>query len=398
MRGLEYASRFTEKSNTRARAYLKRATELDPDFAHDYASLGSAHYAEVFMGWNRDPGLWDKAIELGQKAVRIDSTIPIAHSLLAAVYSMKGQHDQAMAEAENSIALDPNNAEAHLAKANVLRYMGKWQESITVFEKAIRLDPRHNGFYLIPYATSLWRSGQYRESITVLLKALPMEPDSTVVYFTLAENYLMAWVTQTIQNPELPQQALTAAQKAVSPGDPTFSDASRITVVKAWLYMRQYEKALAETEQLNAGSPHSAAYYVLLADIFNHVERPDEAIEMTEKALQLRPGGAAWFFNTLGVAYRLSGHLPKAISAHKKVFEHSFSYPYLPPSEAFDANINLAILYVAQGLDEEARIEAEKVLKLSPNFAVEVWGQRNAGKDRARIALDMGALRKAGLN
>jgi len=59
--------------------------------------------------------------------------------------------------------------------------------------------------------------------------------------------------------------------------------------------------------------------------------------------------------------------------------------------------LSLAILYVALGKEEDARAEAEEILKLVPNFSVEVWGQRNPNKDQAQIERDMAALRKAGL-
>jgi hypothetical protein len=58
----------------------------------------------------------------------------------------------------------------------------------------------------------------------------------------------------------------------------------------------------------------------------------------------------------------------------------------------------LAILYVELGQEEEARVEAEEILKLVSNFSVEVWGQRNPNKDQEQIERDMAALRKAGLN
>jgi len=43
------------------------------------------------------------------------------------------------------------------------------------------------------------------------------------------------------------------------------------------------------------------------------------------------------------------------------------------------------------------RSEAQKVLKLVPNFSVDIWGERTPGKDRSQVKKDMAALRKAGL-
>ena len=57
----------------------------------------------------------------------------------------------------------------------------------------------------------------------------------------------------------------------------------------------------------------------------------------------------------------------------------------------------LAISYVGFGQEDDARAEAEEILKLVPNFSVEVWGRRNPNKDQVQIEQDMAALRKAGL-
>ena len=59
--------------------------------------------------------------------------------------------------------------------------------------------------------------------------------------------------------------------------------------------------------------------------------------------------------------------------------------------------VSLAILYVELGQEEDARSEAAEVLKLVPNFSVEVWGQREPNKDQAQTERAMAALRKAGL-
>jgi hypothetical protein len=55
------------------------------------------------------------------------------------------------------------------------------------------------------------------------------------------------------------------------------------------------------------------------------------------------------------------------------------------------------MLYVELDQKENARAEAEEILKLVPNFSVEVWGQRNPAKNQVQIERDMATLRKAGL-
>jgi tetratricopeptide (TPR) repeat protein len=159
-----------------------------------------------------------------------------------------------------------------------------------------------------------------------------------------------------------------------------------------YLYKQQYEKALAEAEKVIALDPESADSYALLAAIFNSIGRSEEAIEMVEKAMLLNPSIPAWYLKTLATAYASSGRQTEAVATVKRVFDRNPSH-----GDAFDAHLSLAILYVALGKEEDARAEAEEILKLVPNFSVEVWGQRNPNKDQAQIERNMAALRKAGL-
>jgi hypothetical protein len=46
---------------------------------------------------------------------------------------------------------------------------------------------------------------------------------------------------------------------------------------------------------------------------------------------------------------------------------------------------------------DEAKVSAAEILKLLPNFSVDVWGERVPYKDPALAERNMGALRKAGL-
>ncbi len=113
---------------------------------------------------------------------------------------------------------------------------------------------------------------------------------------------------------------------------------------------------------------------------------------MVEKAMQLNPAFPASYLTILGIAYDRSGRQTEAVAAHKKVFDHNPSH-----ENAFNAHLSLAVLYVELGREEKARAEAAEILKLVPNFSVEVWGQRNPNTDQAQIERNMDALRKAGL-
>ena len=232
--------------------------------------------------------------------------------------------------------------------------------------------------------------GRYEEAIASLKEALARNPDWIVTYYCQAINYLMAWSTKQSKDPLILERALEMAKKAVAIDDSSFEAHFELSTI--YLYKQQYEKALVEAEKLIALAPENADDYAHLADIFNHIGRSGEAIEMVEQAMQLNPAIPAWYLTTLGAAYALSGRQTESVATHKKVFQHNPSH-----ENAFNARLSLAILYAELDQEEDARAEAEEILKLLPIFSVEIWGQRNSNIDQAQIKRDMAALRKAGL-
>ena len=158
------------------------------------------------------------------------------------------------------------------------------------------------------------------------------------------------------------------------------------------LYKKQYEKALVDVEKMIALTPENADNYALMAAIFLSAGRTEKATEMIEKAMQLNPAAPAWYLNLLGSTYAAAGHQAEAVATHKSVLDRDPNH-----SDAFRAHLDLTILYVGLGKQEDARAEAEEILKLVPHFSVKVWGQRNPNKDRSKIEHGMAALRKAGL-
>lgn len=65
--------------------------------------------------------------------------------------------------------------------------------------------------------------------------------------------------------------------------------------------------------------------------------------------------------------------------------------------ERLHLRTDLAILCAERGRLEEAGAEAAGILKITPDFSVDAWGERNPMKDRDQVERDMVALREAGL-
>jgi len=158
-----------------------------------------------------------------------------------------------------------------------------------------------------------------------------------------------------------------------------------------WVYLwkKQPERAIAEGERALALNPNDAFSYFVLAQILNFVGKPEEAIGLAEKALRLDPRNQELYLFSLGSAYAATRRYEEAIAALKRTLTR---YPNFLPAHAF-----LAAIYSGLGREEEARAEAAEVLRINPNFSLEVWRQAVPVKDQERLERFLDALRKAGL-
>ena len=391
LRGLNHFSRSTKEENAKAKAMFERAIELDPEYASAYVLLGYALFMDFVFGSTTDPRTLEQVSELARKAISLDDTSSLAHALLADVYGIKGQFEQAISQADKAISLNPNNSSAYFSMGKTLNSVGRSEEAVEAIKKAMYLDPHYVVYWITELASAYRNLGQYMEAIASLKESLALNPDWIPANFELAMNYCLAWGIAQNQDPLMLDRALEIAEKLAANDDSSGYGYFALSIIN--LYKKQHEKALADAEKLIALAPESADSYALLAASFNSVGRPEEAIEMVEKAMQLNPAIPAWYLSTLATAYASSGRPTEAVATYKRVFDRNPSH-----ADKFDTHLILAILYVGLGQEENARAEAQEILKLVPNFSVEVWGQRNPTKDQAQIERDMAALRKAGLN
>jgi tetratricopeptide (TPR) repeat protein len=93
--------------------------------------------------------------------------------------------------------------------------------------------------------------------------------------------------------------------------------------------------------------------------------------------------------NSVGIAYYLVGQPENAVPHLKQYLSH---YPNM-----LGAHLTLAALHSELGKETEARAEAAEVLRLNPNFSLEVHKERVPIKDPAMLERHITALRKAGL-
>ena len=97
-RGLWNMWRFQKESNAEAPGLLRRAHELDPNFATAYAHEAYAHYLNVIMGWAEDQdATLARGLEAAETALSIDDKDAIAWFAQGRILMMQGDHDASVA-------------------------------------------------------------------------------------------------------------------------------------------------------------------------------------------------------------------------------------------------------------------------------------------------------------
>jgi adenylate cyclase len=182
-------------------------------------------------------------------------------------------------------------------------------------------------------------------------------------------------------------QALAAAQQGLALNDSL--PWGHWVLGAIYLWQKQYEHASTEMERAIALDPNDAFGYAGLAETLSRVGRSEEALQMVEQALRLKPLAANNHLNSIGVAYSLAGRPEEAIAPLKQYLTH---YPNI-----LGAHLTLAAVYSELGREAEAQAEAAEVLRLNPKFSLEVHRQRAPIKDPAMLERHIAALRKAGL-
>ena len=100
LRGYDYFENhgFERDANAKAREYFEKSIELDPEYSAAYSMLGNTYWMDYFKGYDTDPAILDRAMQLAQTAISMDVSDPEAHYLMSMVYHHKRQYEHALTE------------------------------------------------------------------------------------------------------------------------------------------------------------------------------------------------------------------------------------------------------------------------------------------------------------
>ncbi|HWR58806.1 MAG TPA: tetratricopeptide repeat protein, partial [Thermodesulfovibrionales bacterium] len=194
--GYRYIERPTIEDTRVARRLAEETIAMCPEVPGGYVLMGYVHYTEFRLRFWSQPDdspqeSIEKAIEMAQKALALDDSSSMAHSLLCTLYSRKREYDKAITEGERAVALDPSGAFVHEVYASVLMNADRSEEAVSMYRKAIRLNPRgataatYHGF-----AAALWRTERFEEAVSAYKTAIQRAPDNIGAHCGLVAVYI----------------------------------------------------------------------------------------------------------------------------------------------------------------------------------------------------------------
>ena len=230
-------------------------------------------------------------------------------------------------------------------------------------------------------------TGRYAEAIAMQKEVINRSPSWVYAHLELAGDYLLQWGSQQSPTGQTLEPAEAAIQQALALNDSL--PWNHIVVGWISIYQQHYDQALAEMERAVALMPTEARTHAALAVVLSTMGRTEDALQAAAQALRLPSFVADDHLGDVGTAYAVAEHYEEARSALQRYLSR---FPNILP-----AHLTLAVVYSELGQDVEARAEVAEVLRLNPNFSLEVHRQRMPIKDPEVLERHIAALRKAGL-
>ena len=153
---------------------FQKAIEVDPRYASAYAGL-SESYAYLFLYFERNKTLLDKAVEASLKAMMYDATLSEAYAALALAHYNGNNLGEATTAGEKAVELDPNNFTGIWTLGRIYHSTDRDKEAIALYKKVINLNPDFYSAYL-DLRSSYERLGMKSEYEQTLHQALELYP------------------------------------------------------------------------------------------------------------------------------------------------------------------------------------------------------------------------------
>lgn len=150
MKGRQHEGYFNKEAFVEAQALFEQAIALDPQYAEPYARLAQIYGLRAQFNWVEDEiKVYQKSLQLAEKAVALNPNLPFAHWGLAQILSRPAfrQYERAIKELELAITIDPDYADAYASLGLYHAFIGKAEKTVAYVEKAMQINPISPSWY-----------------------------------------------------------------------------------------------------------------------------------------------------------------------------------------------------------------------------------------------------------
>lgn len=213
LKGRAAFHKLTRSSLRKSIEYYQQAIDLDPNFALAYWGMGVSHAVQGGIGERPTKEADEKAIDLYQKALKIDNTLNAAKEAMelsemsawnweaiekagrrhrgyafpnGGYLIAMGRLDEQLEHEKRILSFEPYNPLMNFSHGNTLFLARRYDEAIAQYQKAFKLGTGDGELYFGPKSPWIYRSlghayiqkGMYREAIAELNKANELGEDS----------------------------------------------------------------------------------------------------------------------------------------------------------------------------------------------------------------------------
>jgi TolB-like protein/class 3 adenylate cyclase/Tfp pilus assembly protein PilF len=173
--------RYSRESTDEAMTLLRKAVELDPEFALAHATMATCYLSRRVFEWVVDPGAEAAEAErAARRALELDRSD--ARVLTYSGYTLvllTGRGDEGLAHLDQATEADPNSAQAWAWRGVAKNVLGDPEGAIPDLECALRLSPLDplNWIPLSAIAFAHFYCGRYEEASSWAAQTLRQRPN-----------------------------------------------------------------------------------------------------------------------------------------------------------------------------------------------------------------------------
>jgi len=167
------------KDYPQARKSFAHMFEVPPDSSASYLFT-----ARMLLRQELDP----VAEEYAQKAIALDSKLPLSHFFLGELHLYKSRIPDAIADFQQELAINPGHAPTYYKLADAYSRVQKYDDAERLLQRSIWLDATSTGPYIL-MGKVLQKKGEAELAVRALQHALGMDPNNSVAHHLLGQAY-----------------------------------------------------------------------------------------------------------------------------------------------------------------------------------------------------------------